>query len=63
MYQLFNILEILSIDYMYHRGTKYIDSIVATENIMNFIDSSSTDYRAYIIDINLEDYFNKEFCR
>lgn len=59
-------------DHTYQRGTKYIDLIEATKNIINFIKDSrlykinkiiNTDYRAYVVDINFEYYFEEEFSR
>ena len=59
-------------DHTYQRGTKYIDLIEATKNIINFIKDSrlykinkiiNIDYRAYVVDINFEYYFEEEFSR
>ena len=55
---------------MYRRGPKCIDSIATTLTIIQYVEGSvlkerneiiNTDYRAFIVDINLEDYFKKTF--
>ena len=50
-------------------GSNSIDSIATSEGLMRFLEDSKllppneivrTNYRAYLIDANLEDYFNEE---
>ena len=54
---------------MHKRGSDYTDSIVVLPNISNFIEELKLletseiiiiDYRAYVIDTNLEEYFEKQ---
>ena len=53
-------------------GSNAIDSVAVSEGLMEFVEGSllvsnneiiNTDHRAYIVDANLEDYFNEEFSR
>ena len=54
-------------DLTFIRGSKCINSIVATYSLLDFVEGSKlleayeitiTDYRSFIIDINMERYFN-----
>ena len=56
-------------DKIYSKKSKYIDSIAAIQNLLDFIEESSlletnevilTNYRAFVIDINLESYFEDD---
>ena len=51
------------------RGSKPIDTVAASYRIIDYVEDSQllecndivfTDHRAYVIDINLEDYFNDQ---
>jgi len=57
-------------DKTYKNGSKPIDSIAASCGIMDFIEGCEllnynefidTDHRAYVIDVNIDEYFNEEF--
>ena len=57
-------------DNTYRNRLKCINSVAVSENIMRFLEGSKlcetyeildTDHRRYIIDININGYFNKEF--
>ena len=54
------------------RGSSAIDSVVMSEGLLDFVEELllvsnneiiNTDHRACIVDINLEEYFNKEFSQ
>ena len=56
-------------DLTFIRGSKYIDSIAATYNLLDFIEESKlleayeiifTDYRLFIINMNMERYFDDQ---
>ena len=68
VHQTFNGLEWKELDHTHIRGTKYIDSIVATPRIRKNLEGSrlfetneimNADNLSYVIDINLEDFFKK----
>ena len=70
LHNIFNELDVKELDHMHSRGTKCVDSLVATPNIRKHTEGSRmfetseimiTDHRAYRVDINLEEYFQKEF--
>ena len=53
-------------------GSNPIDSIAVSEGLMEFIEGLKllshneivwSDHRAYVIDVNFEDYFNEELNR
>ena len=63
MHYKYNNIEYENLDLIQKRGSKYIDSIVTTETLFNFVEGCklfefdevvATDYRLYVIDINLE---------
>ena len=65
-----NNVPLNELDKTFIYGSSAIDSVVVSERLMEFVEGSllvsnneivNTDHRAYIIDINLEDYFNEEF--
>ena len=56
------------LDFIHTNGSKIIDSIAMTVNLLDFAEGSilietneiiPSDYRGYIVDVNLEDYFDK----
>ena len=58
------------IDNTYINGLKYINIIAVSSNIMSYIKECvlcernkilDTDYRGYIVDINFNEYFDKDF--
>ena len=62
-YSLFNMIELEDLDYVFIARSKYIDSIAASYNLIEFVEGSqlyntnkiiNTDYRSYMIDINIE---------
>ena len=70
MHQTFNGLELKELYYAHSRGTKWIDSIVATPNIRNHSEGirlfktneiMNADHRSHVVDINLEEDFQEEF--
>lgn len=70
IYQYFNYIEVEDLDRTFWYGSKSIDSVVATLNILQCVEGSKLleinevvriDCRSYLIDINLEMYFDKEF--
>jgi len=59
-----------TLDSTYKHGSKQIDSIAATNGIMNYIEGCrlmnyneivESDHRAFMIDVDIEEYFNDEF--
>ena len=57
-------------DKTFMRGSKAINTLTVSEGLFKFIEGSKlqshnkiipSDYRFYIVDIDLEDYFNEEF--
>ena len=67
IYQSYNLIPKKSLDRTYIRGSKYIDSI-ATQNLLDFVERSKLleanevtiiDHRVFLIDINLEGYFEE----
>ena len=59
-------------DSTYKHGSKQIDSIAATNEIMNYIEGCrlmnyneiiESDHRAYMVDVGIEEYFKNEFSR
>ena len=70
IHKIFNCIDSKSLDHIYRDGSKCIDSIIATSNILRYIEGSTLleideiidiDHRAYLIDINLSQYFEEEF--
>ena len=68
--QRFNYIRVKDLSKTHRRGSKCIDSIVASPNIFECIEGSKlleinevldTDYRLYLIDINLEYYIEEKF--
>ena len=64
-----NLLESSELDRTYKNGTEWVDSITRTDDILKWIKESrlcknnevfDTDHRLYIIDINLEQYFDEK---
>ena len=58
------------LDVVQKRGSKCIDSIVITQSLLQFVEGCkllevneiiSTQYCFYLIDINLEEYFQEKF--
>ena len=65
-----NNINMNRLDRTYKNGSKSIDSIAATCGIMEFVEGCKllsynevieTDHRAYVVDVNIEDYFNEDF--
>ena len=63
-------IRLEEIDNTYRNRSKYIDTVAASENIIRFLEGSKlyetykildTDYYGYVIDINLNAYFEEEF--
>ena len=57
-------------DNTYRDGSKYIDTITASESILSFIEGCrlykvneilDTDHHRYVVDIDLKEYFDQEF--
>ena len=55
-------------DHIYHNGTKCINSLTVSDGIIPFLEGLAlfeisktmrSDYRAYVIDLNLEAYFEE----
>ena len=70
IHQYFNYIEVEDLDRTFWYGSKSIDSVVVTLNILQCVEGSKLleinevvriDCRSYLIDINLEMYFDKEF--
>jgi len=70
IHKLFNKIDLSNLDHTYKDGSKYIDSIAATHNIMDYIEGSTllktdrifnTDYRVFMVDINMAEYFQEYF--
>ena len=68
MHSNFNQIDINNLDNTYKKGSKCIDSIVVLHRLLNYIKESRLfdvdeitliDYRAYVIDLNLEQYFSE----
>ena len=68
VYQRYNLILEKNLDKIYIRGSKYIDSVAITQNLLDFVEESKlleanevtiSDYRALLIDINLEEYFEE----
>ena len=68
IYQSYNLIADEELDSTYIRGSKSINSIVVTKNILDFIEGLKllkaneiiiTNYRALLIDINMEGYFKE----
>ena len=68
IHQSYNLKPEKSLDGIYIGGSKYINSIVATQSLLDFIERSKlleanevtiTDHRVFLIDINLEGYFKE----
>jgi len=65
-----NVLNNDKIDSTYKHGSKQIDSIAATNGIMNYIEGCrlmnyneivESDHRVFIVDMDIEEYFKDEF--
>jgi len=63
-------IRVEEMDNTYWNGSKCIDIVAVLENSIRFVEGSKlcetyeildTDYCWYVIDINLNDYFNEEF--
>ena len=59
----FNMIEVTNLDSIHIAGSKCIDSIAVSYNLMKFVERSklckineiiNTDHRSYIIDLNIE---------
>ena len=68
IHQSHNLILEKIIDKIHIRGSKYIDSAVMTQNLLDFVEGSKlleanevtiSDHRALLIDINLEEYFEE----
>ena len=67
MHESYNIIQYEDLDPTFIRGSKCIDSIAATYNLLDFVEGSKLleaheitiiDHRSFIIDINIERYFD-----
>ena len=65
-----NNVELRELDKTYKNGSSPIDSIVALSSIMEYVvgyhlinynEIVERDYQAYVIDINIEEYFDEAF--
>ena len=65
-----NHMPLNQLDKTFIRGSNAINSVTASEGLIEFMEGSlltpnheiiNTDHRACIIDLNLKDYFNNEF--
>jgi len=70
VYSRINNVPLNELDKTFIHGSSAIDSVAVLEGLIEFVEGSllvpnneivNTNHRAYIIDINLEDYFNEEF--
>ena len=66
----FNKIVPSNLDHTYKDRSKCINSIAATYNIMNYVEDSAileidsifnTDYRVFLVDINIAEYFEDNF--
>ena len=64
-----NNIDLKQLDKTYINRLKAIDSIAVSEGLIEFVESSKliyhneiifSDHRAYIVDINIEEYFNNQ---
>ena len=65
-----NNIRMENLDKTYKNGSTPIDSIAATNGVMDFVEGCEllgyneiveTDHRAYMIDVNINEYFDEEF--
>ena len=70
IYSNFNYIDLNRLDYTYQDGVKCIDTIAASDNILQCIEGLKlleineiidTNHQSYIVDVNMEHYFSKEF--
>ena len=70
VYQYFNMLELQEIDHTYCDRAKYINSLAVSDRIIPFLEGLAlyeineimrSDHRSYVIDLNLEVYFEEQF--
>ena len=68
IHQSYNLIADKELDCTYIGGSRCIDSIAGTQNILDFMEGSKLleaneiiilDYRAFVIDINMESYFKE----
>ena len=66
----FNKIELSNLNHTYKDESKYIDLIVATYNIMDYVEGSAllqidsifnTDHRVILVDINIAEYIEDNF--
>ena len=71
VHERFNNIESYQLDNTHKEGSKYIDSIVVSPGIIEYVEGyklfevkeiTLTDYRVHTIDMNLEKYFTEQFC-
>ena len=72
VHQSYHKLNLNQMDHTEVRGSKLIDTIAASHGIMEYVEGSIlleynelifTDHRAYIVDLNLEDYFEDQLSK
>ena len=65
-----NNISIENLDKICKKGSKPIDSIVVKSGVMDYVEGCELlsynkiveiDYRAHMIDVNIDKYFNEEF--
>jgi len=70
VHQSFNYIEV-EVNGTYKHGSNCLDSIATSQDIMQYVEGSKlleinkvvyTDHQSYLIDINFEQYFDKEFA-
>ena len=63
MHSSFNMIELENLNYTFIVGSKWIDSIAISYDLIEFVEGSklyktnviiNTDYRSYVIDLNIE---------
>ena len=70
IHQCFNYVEVEDLDRIFRQGSRSIDLITAISNLIQYVEGSklleinevvNTDHHSYLINTNLEMYFDKEF--
>ena len=63
-------IDINELDNTHKNGTKCIDTVAATDNILSFVEGCilcetnkilNTDHRGYMVGINFNNYFEEDF--
>ena len=63
-------ISLEEMDNTYQNGSKYIDTVAASDNMLSFVEGSKlceiykivdTDHHGYMIDINFSAYFKEKF--